>query len=76
MLQDNNFLEKSLNISTKAINIFNEFKNNNYEIDEYAGSKEFAYQLVHRARIFKDLFRYEESIKDYEQYLKVISIKI
>ena len=75
LLQDNNFLEKSLNISTKAINIFNEFKNNNYEIDEYAGSKEFAYQLVHRARIFKDLFRYEESIKDYEQYLKVISIK-
>lgn len=75
LLQDNNFLEKSLNISTKAINIFNEFKNNNYEIDEYAGSKEFAYQLVHRARVFKDLFRYEESIKDYEQYLKVISIK-
>ena len=75
LLKDNNFLEKSLNVSTKAINIFNEFKNNNYEIDEYAGSKEFAYQLVHRARVFKDLFRYEESIKDYQQYLKVISIK-
>jgi hypothetical protein len=75
LLKDNNFLEKSLNISNKAINIFNEFKNNDYEIDEYAGSKQFAYQLVHRARVFKDLFRYEESIKDYEQYLKVISIK-
>ncbi len=75
LLKDNNFLEKSLNISTKAINIFNEFKNNNYEIDEYAGSKEFAYQLVHRARVYKDLFRYEESIKDYEQYIKIISIK-
>ncbi len=75
LLKDNNFLEKSLNISTKAINIFNEFKNNNYEIDEYAGSKEFAYQVVHRARVYKDLFRYEESIKDYEQYIKIISIK-
>ena len=75
MLKDNNLLEKSLNVSTKAINIFNEFKNNNYEIDELAGSKEFAYQLVHRARVYKDLFRYEESIKDYEQYIKIISIK-
>tara|TARA_B110000503_G_C7162572_1_gene420358 strand:- start:64 stop:3774 length:3711 start_codon:yes stop_codon:yes gene_type:complete len=75
LLKDNNFLEKSLNVSTKAINIFNEFKNNNYEIDEFAGSKEFAYQLVHRARVYKDLFRYEESVKDYEQYIKIISIK-
>ena len=75
LLKDNNFLEKSLNVSNKAIDIFSEFKNNNYEIDEYAGSKEFAYQLVHRARVFKDLFRYEESVKDYEQYIKIISIK-
>ena len=75
LLKDNNFLEKSLNVSTKAINIFNEFKNNNYEIDEFAGSKEFAYQLVHRARVYKDLFRYEESVKDFERYIKIISIK-
>ena len=75
LLKDNNFLEKSLSVSTRAIDIFNEFKNNDYEIDEFAGSKQFAYQLVHRARVYKDLFKYEESIKDYEQYIKVISIK-
>lgn len=75
LLKNNNFLEKSLNVSNEAIDIFNEFKDNDYEIDEFVGSKQFAYQLVHRARVFKDLFRYEESIKDYEQYLKVISIK-
>ncbi|MDC1166288.1 CHAT domain-containing protein [Candidatus Pelagibacter sp.] len=75
LLKDNNFLEKSLSVSTKAIDIFNEFKNNDYDIDEFAGSKQFAYQLVHRARVYKDLFKYEESIKDYEQYIKIISIK-
>ena len=76
LLKDNNFLEKSLSVSTKAINIFNEFKNNNYDIDEFAGSKQFAYQLVHRARVYKDLFRYEESVKDFERYIKIISINL
>ena len=44
--------------------LFNEFKNNDYEIDEFAGSKQYSHQLVARARVYKDLFRYEESIKD------------
>ena len=75
LLKDNNFLEKSLNVSTKAIDIFNEFKNNDYEIDEFAGSKQYSHQLVARARVYKDLFRYEESIKDYENYIKIVAIK-
>ena len=51
-----------------------EFKNKNYQIYDYAGPKEYAYQLVERARTYKDLFKYEKSIQDYEKYLTIVSV--
>ena len=73
-LKDNNLLVESVEIATKAINIFEEFKNKDYLIYDYAGPKEYAYQLVERARTYKDLFRYEKSIQDYEKYLEIVSV--
>ena len=58
-LNDNNLLEESIDISTKAINLFEEFKSNNYYINEYVGSKSLSFEVVQRARTYKDLFRYK-----------------
>ena len=69
----NNFLEKSLEISTKAINIFEEFEE--FEIDELAGAKEYSHQIVQRARVYSDLFQYKKAINDFEKYLSLVSIK-
>ena len=74
-MKENGLLNESLEVSTKAIDIFKEYKDMNYEIDEFSGKRQFANQLVQRARLYKDLFRYDESIKDYEQYLNLVSIK-
>lgn len=74
LLNDNDFQEKSLKIATKAINIFEEFKNKNYQIHDFAGPKQYAYQIVQRARTYKDLFKYEKSIIDYEKYLEIVSV--
>lgn len=74
-LIDNELLNESLEIATKAINIFEEFKNENYKIYDYAGPKEYSYQLVQRARTYKDLFKYKKSIQDYEKYLELVSVE-
>ena len=73
-LYDNNLLEESIDISTKAINLFEEFKSNNYYINEYVGSKSLSFEVVQRARTYKDLFRYKKSINDYQKYLKLVSV--
>ncbi|MDA7460056.1 CHAT domain-containing protein [Candidatus Pelagibacter ubique] len=75
LLEKNELLKESLKISTEALNIFEEFKDKNYKIYDYAGLKEYSNQLVQRARVYKDLFRYEESIRDYENYIKIVAIK-
>ena len=75
LLRDNNFFEESINISTLAINIANEFEEKNYRVSEYFGPKEFSYQVVTRARTYLDLFMYDKAIKDFERYIDLVSIK-
>jgi len=72
LLVDNNLLKESLKVSTKAINIFEEFEN--FQIDELAGAKEYSHQIVQRARVYSDLFQYEKAINDFEKYLSIVSI--
>ena len=48
LLKENGLLNESLEVSTKAIDIFKEYKDMNYEIDEFSGKRQFANQLVQK----------------------------
>ena len=54
-------------VLSKSISIFDKFDKN--DISEFAGKEQLSWQIVQRARIYKDLFEYDKAIADYEKYL-------
>lgn len=66
---DLKLFKESINISTKAISIFEKY--DDYKVNDYHNLTEFNYQIFQRARAYESDFQYDNSIKDYERIFKL-----
>ena len=64
------FFKESIETSTKAIKIFEKYKN--FRVNEHNGLTEFNYQLFQRAVVYEKTFQYDKSIKDFEKLFELI----
>ena len=66
---DLKLFKESINISTKAISIFEKY--DDYKVNDYHNLTQFNYQIFQRARAYESDFQYDNSIKDYERIFKL-----
>ena len=71
---DLKLFKESINISTKAISIFEKY--DDYKVNDYHNLTQFNYQIFQRARAYESDFQYDNSIKDYERIFKLKKIQI